>query len=60
MGLEVSGLLGIIWLIIVIWAIIKTAQSSAGPLPKALWIVILLLLPLVGLILWLLLGPKGR
>ncbi len=58
MGIEVAGLLGLIWLIIVIWAIIKTAQSSAGPVAKVLWILILLLFPLVGLIIWLLLGPK--
>jgi len=57
-GIEVAGLLGLIWLIIVIWAIIKTAQSAAGPVAKVLWILILLFFPLLGLILWLLLGPK--
>lgn len=36
MGIEVAGILGLIWLIIVIWAIIKTAQSSAGPVAKIL------------------------
>ncbi len=58
MGIEVSGLLGLIWLIIIIWAVIRVAQSSATPLAKALWIVLLLFLPLLGLILWLLFGPK--
>jgi hypothetical protein len=58
MGIEVGGILGLIWLIIVIWAIIKTAQSSAGGISKVLWILILLFLPVLGLILWLLLGPK--
>ena len=58
MGIEVAGLLGLIWLIIVIWAIIKVAGSSAGPVAKVLWILILLFFPLVGLIIWLLLGPK--
>ncbi|MDQ2070881.1 PLDc N-terminal domain-containing protein [Natronospira bacteriovora] len=58
MGLEVGGLLGFIWLVIVIWAILRTAQSPAGNLEKALWIVILLVLPVLGLILWFLLGPK--
>lgn len=59
MGVEVGGLLGLIWLIIIIWAIIKVAKSSAGPVPKLLWILLLLFLPVIGLILWLLLGPKG-
>lgn len=59
MGIEVAGLLGLIWLIIVIWAIVKTAQSYAGPVAKVLWILILLFFPVLGLIIWLLLGPKG-
>ncbi len=59
MGIEVGGLLGLIWLIIVIWAIVKVAKSSAGTFAKILWILVLLFFPLVGLIIWLLLGPKG-
>jgi uncharacterized membrane protein len=59
MGMEVGGILGLIWLIIIIWAIVKVAKSSAGPVPKLLWILILLFLPFLGLIAWLLLGPKG-
>jgi len=58
MGIEVTGILGLIWLLIIIWAIVRTAQSPAGPIVKLLWILILLFLPLVGLIAWLLLGPK--
>ncbi|MBE0403899.1 hypothetical protein CZ787_02710 [Halomonas citrativorans] len=59
MGIEVGGLLGLIWLIIIVWAIVKVAKSSAGGLAKVLWILALLIFPLVGLIAWLLLGPKG-
>ncbi|PLW82678.1 hypothetical protein CWI75_08835 [Kineobactrum sediminis] len=59
MGIEVGGLLGLIWLVLVIWAIIKVAQSPAGGLAKVLWILILLFLPVIGLIVWFLLGPKG-
>lgn len=59
MGLELGGLLGLIWLIIVIWAIIKVANSPAGGGAKILWILILLLFPLIGLIIWFFLGPKG-
>lgn len=59
MGIEVTGLLTLIWLIILIWAIVKVAKSSAGPVAKLLWILILFFFPLVGLIIWLLLGPKG-
>lgn len=59
MGVEVGGLLGLIWLIVIIWAIVKVAKSSSGPVPKLLWILLLLFLPVIGFILWLLLGPKG-
>ncbi len=59
MGVEVGGLLGLIWLIVIIWAIVKVAKSSSGPVPKLLWILLLLFLPVLGFILWLLLGPKG-
>ncbi|HBN14842.1 PLDc N-terminal domain-containing protein [Pseudohongiella sp. O18] len=58
MGIEVGGLLGLIWLCIIIWAIIKVAQSSASGLAKLLWILLLLFVPLIGLILFLLLGPR--
>jgi hypothetical protein len=59
MGVEVGGLLGLIILILDVWAIIKAIQSSAGTGTKVLWIVLILILPVVGLLLWLLLGPKG-
>jgi O-antigen ligase len=58
MGIEISGLLGLILLICVIYAIVKTAQSRAPTSTKVIWIVVLLLLPVIGFILWLLLGPK--
>ena len=54
MGIEVGGILGLI-----IWAIVKTIGSAAGTGAKVLWIVIIVVLPVLGLILWLLLGPKG-
>jgi hypothetical protein len=59
LGFEVSGLLGLIWLFIIIWAIIKVASSSAGAGAKALWILLIVLFPLIGLIIWFLTGPKG-
>lgn len=58
MSIEVGGLFGLILLVCVIYGILKTAQSSAGTGSKVLWILILLLLPLLGFILWFLLGPK--
>lgn len=57
--LEVGGLLGLIVLILDVYAIIKTVQSSAGTGTKVAWVVVILLLPVLGLLLWFFLGPKG-
>lgn len=58
MGIEVGGIFGLIILIADIWAIVNTIQSNSTTGTKVLWIVVILVLPLFGLILWLLLGPK--
>ena len=58
MGVEVGGLFGLIVLILNVWAIVRVVGSTAGTGRKVLWIVLILLLPVLGLILWLLLGPK--
>ena len=55
----ITGLLGLIWLIVVIWSIVKTAQARVGIVVRFMWILILILLPVVGFIAWLFLGPKG-
>ncbi len=59
MGIEVGGLLGLIILVLDVWALIKVFQSGAETGTKVLWIVLILLLPVLGLILWLLFGPRG-
>lgn len=58
MGIEVGGLLGLILLILDIWAIVKTIDSGASTGTKVLWVVVILVLPLLGLILWFLFGPR--
>lgn len=52
-------LFGIVILVLDIWAIIKVLQSGADTGTKILWVVVIVLLPLIGLILWYFLGPKG-
>ncbi|MCG2634244.1 MAG: PLDc N-terminal domain-containing protein [Gammaproteobacteria bacterium] len=59
MIIEAGGLFGLIVLVLDVWAIVKTVQSPADTLGKTAWIVAILLLPVIGLILWLLFGPKG-
>lgn len=55
-----GGVLGVLILAGDIWAIINILQSSASNGKKLIWILAVVLLPLLGLILWLLLGPRYR
>ena len=54
-----SGILGLLILAGDIWAIINILQSSASNEKKLLWTLVVALLPLLGLILWFFLGPRG-
>jgi len=53
------GILGLIILIANIYALIKTWQSGASTGAKLLWSLLIFVLPVVGLIIWLIAGPKG-
>jgi len=59
-GIEVTGLFGLLILIADIWAIINIMQSGAGTGSKVLWIVLVLILPLLGLLIWFFAGPRSR
>lgn len=60
MGSTLSGLVGLIILALDIWAIINVIKSSAETGMKILWVLLIILLPLVGLIIWALMGPRGN
>lgn len=55
-----EGLLGLLILIADIYAIIKIVQSSASGLKKLVWVLVVLVFPIVGLIIWYFMGPGGR
>ena len=57
--LGISSIGGLLILIGDIWAIINILNSSASNEKKALWVILVVLLPLLGLILWFFLGPKS-
>lgn len=54
-----GGLIGLLILIGDIWAIINILQSNAGMGAKLLWVLLVVLLPLLGLIIWFVAGPRG-
>ena len=55
-----NGLWGLLVLAGDIWAVINIVQSSASNERKLIWILVVVLLPLLGLILWYFLGPRDR
>ena len=59
-GSTFNGLIGLIILALDIWAIINVFQSGASTGAKVLWILLILLLPVLGLIIWAIAGPRGN
>ena len=60
MNFGFNSLLGVLILAGDIWAILNIFQSSVSNEKKLLWIIVVVLLPLLGLILWYFLGPRNR
>jgi len=56
----VEFILGIIVLILDIWALVSIIGSAATTGSKVLWILLILILPVVGFIIWYFAGPRGR
>lgn len=56
--IEIGGLFGLIFLVLAVMAILKIVGSRASTLRKTIWIILILVFPFVGLLLWLFLGPK--
>ncbi len=52
------GILGLIHLALVVYAAIQIWGSKADDIKKILWILVVLVFPLVGLIVWYFIGPK--
>ena len=53
-----GGILGLIVLVLDIIAIVDVLKSSMDTGKKALWIVLILILPVVGMVLYFLIGKK--
>ncbi len=59
MGSTLNSLIGLIILALDIWAILNIVKSSAETGKKVLWVLLILFLPVIGLVIWALLGPRG-
>ncbi|MFP5428262.1 MAG: PLDc N-terminal domain-containing protein [Gammaproteobacteria bacterium] len=60
MGSTFNGLVGLIILALDIWAIVNVLKSAAEVGIKVLWMLLILLLPVIGLIIWAIAGPRGN
>jgi hypothetical protein len=60
MGSTFNGLVGLIILALDIWAIIHVLKSGAETGIKILWVLLIALLPVLGLIIWAITGPRGN
>lgn len=54
-----KSIFAILILVADIWAIINIVQSKASTGAKAVWIALVILLPLLGLGVWFVAGPKA-
>lgn len=55
-----GGIFGLIILLLDIWAIVSVVRSDAATGKKVLWVLLILILPVLGLILWAIMGPRGN
>jgi hypothetical protein len=60
MGYGYGGILGLIVLILDIIAIVKLLGGSADATHKLIWVLVILFLPLIGMILYFLIGESRR
>lgn len=54
------SIIGLLILVLDIFAIIKIIQSSASGTEKILWILCVLIFPVIGMIIWFFAGPGGK
>ncbi len=59
MNMQYSGILGFLILVGDIWAIINILGSREDNVKKLVWILLVVLLPVLGLVIWFLAGPKS-
>lgn len=60
MDFNITGIGGLILLALDIWAIVSIVGSGISTGKKVLWVLLVLILPLVGFLIWLFVGPRAR
>jgi hypothetical protein len=57
---SLSGISGLLILALDIWAIMSVVNSNASTGTKVGWTVLIIVLPILGFLIWLIAGPRGR
>jgi hypothetical protein len=55
-----GGFWGLLILALDIWAIVSVINSTTGTGSKVIWVLLIVLLPVIGFLIWLLAGPRAR
>ena len=53
-------ILGLIVLALDIWAIVNVFGSASSTGSKVLWVLLIIILPVIGFIIWFFAGPRSR
>lgn len=60
MGSTFNSLVGLVIFVLDIWAIVNVLKSGSEVGIKVLWVLLIILLPVLGLIIWAVAGPRGN
>ncbi|AXM95321.1 PLD nuclease N-terminal domain-containing protein [Pseudomonas plecoglossicida] len=60
MGSILYNFIAFIIFVLDIWAIINVVRSNSETLKKVLWVALVAFLPVLGLIIWALAGPRSN
>jgi hypothetical protein len=60
MGSTFNSLVGLIVLALDIWAILNVLKSDTETGMKIIWVLVIIVLPVLGLIIWAIAGPRGN
>lgn len=55
-----TGLVGIIALLLTIWGVVSILQSGGDTGTRIIWLLVVILLPIVGFLIWYLMGPGNK
>lgn len=59
MSIEIGGFFGFILLALDVWAIVSLLSTKTSNAAKVAWILTIIVLPLLGFIAWVFLGPRS-